>query len=107
MICLFLKKNMTSAGKQGVKRSKTRGRRRTGARIIQLIHLVEFRDFVNVNEIKGGEVFALLCDSVEDFVLFHAGLVPVPAKADDDDAVVFGHDCLVDVPARGKVREEI
>jgi hypothetical protein len=60
---------------------------RTG--IVKLVHFVEIRDFVYIDEIEDGKVLAFVGDAVEDFVLFFAGVVPVAAEADDDNAVIF------------------
>ena len=78
-----------------------------GDRVIKFIHLVEIGDFVDINEVNDGKVFDFFGDAVEDFILFHAFLVPVAAEADDDEAIVFGHDGLVDVPAGVEVREHV
>ena len=43
--------------------------------------------------------------TVEDFVLSHAIGIPITTEADDDQALVFGHDSLVDVPAGDEMGE--
>lgn len=78
-----------------------------GTWIVELVHLVEIRDFVDINEIEDGKVLALVCDAVEDFVLLFAGVVPVAAEADYHDSVVFRHDGLVDVPACVQMWEKV
>jgi len=76
-------------------------------RIVQFVHLVEVWDFIDINEVEDGKIFAFVGDAVEDFVLFHAFFVPVAAKPDNDYAVIFGHDGLVDVPAGVEMGEHI
>jgi hypothetical protein len=44
--------------------------------------------------------------TVEDFVLTHTVWVPVSTEADDYQALVFGHDGLVDVPSGNQVRKD-
>jgi hypothetical protein len=70
-----------------------------GTRVVEFVHLVEIGDFIDVDEVEDGKVFAFIGYAVEDFVLFHALFVIIATEADHDDTVVFGHDCLVDVPA--------
>lgn len=74
---------------------------------IETAHLVEIRDRGDVDEVDDGKVLDLFGDRVEGLVHGHALRVPVVAKADDDDAVLFGLDGLVDVPARGQVGEKV
>jgi hypothetical protein len=76
-------------------------------RVIKFIHFVEVWNLVNVNKVEDSKVLDLVGDAVEDFILFHALLVPVTAEADDDEAVVFGHDGLVNVPASVEVWEHV
>lgn len=68
-------------------------------RVVQFVHGIEIRDTVDVADVYDGEVLDALGDFVEDFVLAHAVWVVVAAKADHDEALVFGEDRLVDVPA--------
>jgi hypothetical protein len=75
--------------------------------IIQLIHLVEIGDFVDIDKVKDGKVFAYFGDFEEDFVLLHTFLIVVTTEPDDDEAVVFRHDGLVDVPAGVEVWEHV
>jgi hypothetical protein len=72
-------------------------------RVVELVHLLEIRDLVEVADVDDGKVLDAVGDLVEDFVLPHAVWVPVAAEADYDQAVFFGHDGLVDVPAGDEV----
>ena len=67
-------------------------------RIIQLVHLLEVRDLIEIADVEHGEIFDTVGDAVEDFVLTHAVGVPVSAEADADETLFFRHYCLVDVP---------
>ena len=69
--------------------------------------LVEVRYLRDVAEVNDGVVLNLFGDRVQRLVHHHALRVPVVPETDDDDAVLFGFDRLVDVPARGEVRQEI
>lgn len=75
-------------------------------RIVEFVHLVEVGNLVDVAEVNDGVVADLVGDLVEDFVLAHAVWVPVATEADDDQAVLFGQDGLVDVPAGVEMRED-
>lgn len=55
-----------------------------GARVVQLVHLVEVRDLVDVADVDDREGLDLVGDLVEDLVLAHTLLVPVAAEADAD-----------------------
>lgn len=77
-----------------------------GHGIVKFVHLVEVRDLVEIADVDDGKVFDAVGDAVEDFVLAHAVFVPVAAEADDYEAVFFGHDGLVDVPAAVEMRED-
>lgn len=70
-----------------------------GAGVVQFVHGVEVGHTINVADVDDGKVLDLLGDLVEDLVLAHAVWVVVAAEADHDKALVFGEDCLVDVPA--------
>lgn len=77
---------------------------RVGERVkTRTIHLVEIGDLVDIANIDDGEALKLVGNLVEDFVLAHAVGVPVAAEADDDEALFFGEDGLVDVPAGGEM----
>ena len=69
--------------------------------------LVEVRDIGDIDKVDDGEVLDLVRDGVEGLIHRHALAVPVVPEADHDDAVFLGLDRLVDMPARGKVREEV
>jgi hypothetical protein len=55
-----------------------------GHGIVELVHLVEVGDLVQIADVDDGKVFHAVGDAVEDFVLAHAVLVPVATEADDD-----------------------
>jgi hypothetical protein len=77
-----------------------------GARVVELIHLVEVGDLVNVADVHDREALDLVSDLVEHLVLLHAGGVPVAAEADDDEALLLAEDGLVDMPAGVKVGDD-
>ena len=58
---------------------------------------------INVANVDDGETLELVCDFVENFILAHAIWVPVAAEADDDEALFFRENGLVDVPAGDEV----
>ena len=53
-----------------------------------------------------GEVLHLVGNLVEHLVLAHAVGVVVAAEADDNEAVFFAEDRLIDVPAGAEMRED-
>ena len=69
--------------------------------------LVEVWYLCDVAEVDDGVVLNLFGDRVQRLVHHHALRVPVVPETNDDDAILFGFDRLVDVPARGEVRQEI
>jgi len=73
--------------------------------IVELVHLVEVGHLIEITDVDNSEVLDAVGDAVEDLVLAHTVLVPVATKANDDQAVFFRHDGLVDVPAAGKMGE--
>ena len=77
-----------------------------GDGIVEFVHLLEVGDLVEVADVDDGEVLDAVGDLVEDFVLPHAVGIPVAAEADHDQAVFFGHDGLVDVPAGDEVGDD-
>lgn len=78
-----------------------------GARIVQLVHLVEVRDLGDIYEVDDCEVLHFLCNRVEGLVHRHTLMVPVVAKANHDDTVLFRFDGFVNVPAAGQVWKEV
>ncbi len=44
--------------------------------------------------------------TVKNLILAHAVWVPVAAKADDNEALLLGEDCLVDMPAGDQMRKD-
>lgn len=58
-----------------------------GARVIQLVHLVEVGNLVDVAEVNHGEVAHLVGDLVQHFVLAHTIGIPIAAEANDDEAI--------------------
>ncbi len=75
-------------------------------RIIQFIHLLEIRHLIQIAHVQDGEILDSVGDAVQHFVLSHAVGVPVATEADYDEALFFGHDGLVDVPACDEVGED-
>jgi len=78
-----------------------------GARVIQLVHLVEVWYFSDVAEVDDGKVLHFLGDRVEGLVHHHALGVPVVPKADDNNAVLLRFYRLIDVPARRKMWQKV
>lgn len=74
--------------------------------IVELVHLVEVGDLVDVADVDYGEVLDAVGDAEEDFVLSHAVGIPVAAEADYHEALFVREDCLVDVPACGEMGED-
>lgn len=74
--------------------------------VVELVHLLEVRDLVEIADVDDGEVLDAVCDLVEHFILAHAVRIPVATEADDDEAVFFGHDGLVDMPAGYEMRDD-
>ncbi len=70
-------------------------------------HLVEVRHLRDVDKVDHSEVLDLVRNTIQSLVHGHALAVPVVPEADDDDAVFLRLDRLVDVPARGKMRQEV
>ncbi len=77
-----------------------------GDGVVELVHLLEVGHLVEVADVDDGEVLDAVGDLVEHFVLAHAVGVPVAPEADYHEAVFFGHDCLVDVPAGDEVGDD-
>lgn len=90
--------------------------------VVELVHLLEVWDLVEVADVDNGEVLDAIGNAcymlensycalnscqrtVENLVLAHAVRVPVAAESDDDKALLFGEDGLVDVPASDQVRK--
>lgn len=69
------------------------------ALVVDFVHGVEVGDFGVVDEVDGGEVLHEVGGAVEDLVHGHYGRGGGDAEAEDDDAVGFAEDGLVDVPA--------
>lgn len=77
-----------------------------GNGIVEFVHLLKVRDLVEVADVDDGEVLHAIGDAIEDFILSHAFGIPVTTKANDNEAFLFGHDGLVDVPTCDKMRED-
>lgn len=94
------------------------------ARVIQLIHLeqnisahrtgdarrayfVEIGDLGDIAQVDNGKVLHLLRNGVQRLVHFHTLWIPVVSESDDDDAILFGFDGFVDVPATWEMGEEV
>jgi hypothetical protein len=71
--------------------------------IVELVHLIEVGHLIQIADVDDSKILDAVGDAVEDFVLAHTVLVPVATKADDDQAVLLGHDGLIDVPAAGEM----
>ncbi len=71
--------------------------------VIELVHLLEIGDLVQIADVEDGEVLDTVGDPVEDFILAHTVGIPVTAKTNDNKTFFFGHDGLIDMPACDKV----
>lgn len=69
--------------------------------------LVEVWHGGDIDEVDDGKVLHLFCGRVEGLVHGHALCVPVMSEANDDDAVLFRFDGLVDMPARGEMGKKV
>lgn len=67
--------------------------------VVEFVHLLEVGDLIKVADVDDGKILDAIGDLVEDFILTHAVGVPVTAKADDNKALVFGENRLIDMPA--------
>jgi hypothetical protein len=74
-------------------------------RIVKLVHDIKILDLVQVAQVYDGEVLDAVGDLVEHFVHGHAVGVGVTTEADYHEALFFGEDCLVHVPAGAEMRE--
>ncbi|KAH3660218.1 hypothetical protein OGAPHI_007423 [Ogataea philodendri] len=75
-------------------------------RVVQLVHLVEVGNLVDVAQIDNGKLADLGRNPVQQLVHQHAVAVGVAAKPDHHQTVVLGQNGLVNVPARSKVRQK-
>jgi hypothetical protein len=74
--------------------------------VIHTVHLFEVWNLVEIAQVDDGKILDALRYTVENFVLAHAVGVPVAAESDYDQAFVFGHDGLIDMPGGGEMRED-
>lgn len=74
-----------------------------GARVVELVHLLEIGHLVQIAEVNYGKVLDTVGNLVEYFVLTHAVWIPIATEADDDQSVLLGHNGLVDVPCGGQM----
>ena len=70
----------------------------SGARIIELIHCVEVWNLCYINKVNNCEVADFLCTFIQNFILLHAGWIPVMAKPNADYSIFLWKDCLVYFP---------
>ena len=77
-----------------------------GHGVVELVHLVEVGDLVQVAYVDHSKVAHLVCDAEEHLVLRHALRVCVAPKPDHHQAVLFRQDGLVDVPTTVEMRQE-
>lgn len=75
--------------------------------IVQFVHLVEIRNFRDVDQIENGKILDLFRDSIECLVHSHTFFIMVMAETDTDDTIFFDEDGLVDMPARVKMGHKI
>ena len=60
-----------------------------GDRIVELVHLFEVGNLIEIADVDDGEVFDSVGDAVEDFILSHTFGVPITTETDDDKALFF------------------
>lgn len=72
-----------------------------------ITNLIEVRNLCDIAQVDDSKVLHLLRHAVEGLVHSHALRIPVVAKPNDDDPILLGFDSFVDVPAGGKVGEEV
>ena len=73
--------------------------------IIQLVHALEIRNFIQVADVDNRKILDSVGNTVENLVLSHALGVGVTTKADYNKAVLLAENGLVDVPASVEVRK--
>ena len=78
-----------------------------GARVVQLVHLVEVGHLRDVHQVAHGKVLHLLGDLVQGLVHLHALGVPVVAEADDHHPLRLVQDGLVHLPAVGEMGKHV
>jgi len=72
-------------------------------RIVEFVHLFEVGNLIEIANVDYSEVFDLVSDFEENFILSHAVWIPIATKSDDNKALLFRHDGLVDMPAGGEM----
>jgi len=74
---------------------------------VEHAHLVEVRNLGDIYEVDDCKVLHFLCDRVEGLVHRHALMVPVVAKANHDNTILFRLNGFVNMPATGQVWKEV
>ncbi len=69
------------------------------------VHLLEVGDLVEIANVDDGEILHTVCDAVKNLILSHTIRIPITAKANDDKALFFGHNGLVNMPSCDKMRQ--
>ena len=77
------------------------------ARIVELVHGVEVRHLGDVHEVYHRVVLQLICNTHEDLVHHHAGLVVVVPEPYDNHPILLGKDGLIHLPSRVQVRQQV
>ena len=70
-------------------------------------HLVEIGDLCDIDQIDDSKVLDFLRNAMKSFVHGHALRIPVMAETNYHDAIFFGFDSFVNMPARWKMGKEI
>jgi hypothetical protein len=60
---------------------------------------------VEIANVDDSKVLDTVGDLIENFILSHAIRIPIATETDDNQALFFAHNSLVDVPASDKMRE--
>ena len=71
--------------------------------MVLTVHLLKVGNLVQVADVDDCEVLDTVGDTIKDFILSHALGVPVATEADDDKALLFRHDGLVNMPTGDKM----
>lgn len=93
-------------GQKRTGEATTHEKEHDGTWIVQFVHGVEVRDTVDIADVDDGKILDFLSDLVENLILSHTIRIEIATKANDDKALVFGENCLVDVPTGFKVRKD-
>lgn len=78
-----------------------------GTGIVEFVHGVEIGYLIDVHDVNDGKVLDLFGNVGEYLVLHHTSGVRIASETNDDDAVFFRDNGLIDFPAVVQMRDEI